>query len=299
MNLPLLQRVITGVIITSAALLACAPDASAEFDSSLALSLRHHSNVPNAADAGNRYGDNLVNVDYQINKRLVTGPGNVISIGLLGQSDVYQRSTGLNRLAAGTVLGYSHRFGLGPQAPRLRLSTSLVYEHYDGSVRRGMRHQSSAGVSRWMSDSVLLSGSWQWINRDGKHQQQLQANPLFDVDVFDQQRQELALRADYILPHGHAVSVTVGYADGDMDASARPGTALRQAARAIAHDNGIGRHYLAYRVKSHSKTAGVQWNRALSDSRSLSLGAERRLASAASGLRYQETRVHIDYLVSL
>lgn len=271
----------------------------ADVDADLTVSLRHHSNIPNAADANNRFGDRLANLDYEINKVMVSSPGNFFILGLLGQTDVYQNTRGLNRLAAGASLGYSHRFGLGPQSPRIRLNTRLMYEHYDGSLRSGLSHQTSLSVSRWMSDSLLLSGAWQWVDRNAREQQKLLANPMIDVDVFDQQRQELSLRADYILLSGQAISLTAGYADGDIDASARPGTPLRQIAEAIANDNGIRRGYLAYRVKSHTRSAGVQWNLPLSDSSSFSVGAERRLASAQSGIRYQETRFHLDYLVSL
>lgn len=278
-------------------LLASAPLMAAESSALLNLRLAHHSNIPNAADAGNRFADRLVQVDYQQDWRFVTTPGNWFSAGLLAQADAFQHTRGLNRAGAGVSLAYSHKFGLGLQAPRLSLRSQLLYQSFDGSLRNGLMQSHSASLSRWMSDRVLLSGHWSWSDRRAPERTALRANPAFGVDVFEQEQQALNLQLDYLLNNGQALSATLGVMDGDIAASARPGTALRRITTAIARDNGIDRGYLAYKVEATTRSAGLTWSVPLTGDSSVAVGAERRLARAAAGVRYQETRFHIDYLV--
>ncbi|MDH7943440.1 hypothetical protein QGM61_06375 [Pseudohongiella sp. SYSU M77423] len=269
---------------------------AAESDAILNLRLAHHSNVPNAADDINTFWDRLLQADYNRDWRFVTSPGNWFSVGLLTQGDLWQQTGGMNRLAAGVAVGYSHKFGLGPEAPRLNLRSQWLYQEFEGSVRSGPVHSHSAALSRWIADNIQLSGSWSWTAQSAPSRRELLANPAFDVDVFNQEQQQLTIQADYLLYNSHALSAHLSATDGDTGASARPGSALLRIGEAIARDNGIDRGYLAYRVEARRYAAGLQWSMPLSMDSSLSLGAERRLARADAGVRYRETRVHLDYL---
>jgi hypothetical protein len=269
---------------------------AAESDAMLNLRLAHHSNVPNAADDINTFSDRLLQVDYSRDWRFVTAPGNWFSAGLVAQGDWLQQTRGLNRLAAGVALGYSHKFGLGPEAPRLNLRSQWLYQEFEGSVRSGPVQSHSVALSRWIANNIQLSGSLSWTAQSAPARPSLLANPAFDVDVSDQEQQQLTVQADYLLHNSHALSVQLSAEDGDTAASARPGSPLLRVAEAIARDNGIDQGYLAYRVEARRYAAGLQWSLPLSIDSSLALGAERRLARADAGVRYQETRFHLDYL---
>lgn len=285
------------LLAAAACLLLACPLNAAESDALFNVRLAHHNNIPNAADQSNRFGDRLMQIDYRHDWRFITTPGNWFSSGVLAQVDLHQRTRGMNRAAAGFALGYSHKFGLGPQAPRVSFRSQFLYQHFEGSLRRGLSQSWSLNLSRWLSENVLLSGSWSWSDRAAPLQRALRVNPAFEADVFEQDQQQWSLQTDYLLSNGHALTLSTSFMEGDVAASARPGTPLRQIATAIARDNGIDRNYLAYRVSARTRSAGLQWSIPLTDDSSMSLGSERRLARADAGVRYQETRFFVDYLV--
>tara|TARA_R110002072_G_scaffold136124_3_gene278334 strand:+ start:42625 stop:43485 length:861 start_codon:yes stop_codon:yes gene_type:complete len=269
----------------------------ADTESSLTLSLRHHSNIPNAPDSANRLGDRLFSADYQRTRIFVTEPGAWFSLGLAAGVTALQHTTGMNHIQAGVTAGYSRRLGLGAYAPRLFVDTRLMREHWDGSVRSRWSGQIETTLTKRLSPAWMLSGSLAVHRQDASRRYALQPNPAFDVDVFDQRRHQLVLRADHVLENGQAISMQYRYLDGDLDASARPGTPLLNVTDAIVRDNGINKGYLAYRIDARSHELGVQWNTPLGDNSSVSLGAGQQRASAARGLRYRSNIVHIDYHV--
>ena len=258
----------------------------AESESALNLSANYHSNVPNALGEPNVFGDSFVDLNYRINRFFVTSPGNRLSIGAEAGARQYLHTQGLENANLGLAVAYSHRAGLGPYVPRFNVGASINRVEFSDKSRDSWVSLLSAEFAKRLSPEWQLNmGINARERRAGAHEMPT-VRPGFSTDVYDQSSQEFNARLEYTLLNAQAVRIGYRFRDGDIDASARPGTPLLTVANAIARDSGIGRNYVAYRLEARTQGLSLDWSIPLATDTGLTLGYERLISRAAFGNKY-------------
>lgn len=258
----------------------------AESESLINGSLQYQSNVPNALDKENVFSDMVAGVRYSYQRDRVVSPGNYIFSGVVLDARKFRDTEGLDSIAAGFLLGYSHRAGLGAYAPRIRMELSAERLTFRKSLRNSWKTVGEIGIEKRLTPEWVIGGSLGYERRDAKSRSELKYNPNYDADVFDQESGFAFARVDYTFENASVLSAGYRYRDGDIDASARPGSALLGITSAIAKDTGIGRNYVAYRIDIRSHAIRLDWSVPLGRDASVTLGVQRSIARAAGGTQY-------------
>ena len=263
----------------------CSP-AIAETEAVLHLSANYHSNVPNALQEPNVFGDSFVDLNYRINRFFVTSPGNRLSIGAEAGARQYLHTQGLENANLGLAVAYSHRAGLGPYAPRFNVGASINRVEFSDNSRNSWVTLVSAEFAKRLSPEWQLNMGINARERRAGTHEKLTVRPGFSTDVYDQSSQEFNARLEYTLLNAQAVRIGYRFRDGDIDASSLPSRQLLAISKAIAFDPGIGRKYVAYRLEARTQGLSLDWSIPLATDTGLTLGYERLISRAALGNKY-------------
>jgi hypothetical protein len=114
--------------------------------------------------------------------------------------------------------------------------------------------------------------------------------------VWDVKSWQLALNAEWDYGDSSWLSATFALRDGDIVASATPYGQVLNASRAVAPDPMFGAWVVAYRLPATTRTFSLDWNRAVGESSTLYVGAERQWSHAANDLDYQTGIIRAGFL---
>lgn len=258
----------------------------AETEAALNLSANYHSNVPNALQEPNVFGDSIVDLNYRINRFFVTSPGNRLSFGAEAGARQYLHTQGLENANLGVGVAYSHRAGLGPYAPRFLVGASINRFEFSDNSRDSWVTLVSAEFAKRLSPEWQLNMGINARERRAGDNESLAYKPLARTDVHDHSSREFNARLEYTLLNAHAVRVGYRFRDGDIDASSPPGSGLLPLSKAIAFDPGIGGEYVAYLLEARTQGLSLEWSIPLATDTGLTLGYERLISRAAFGNKY-------------
>jgi hypothetical protein len=253
-------------------------DAGALFDS----------NVNNGYEQAITRADSALTLDGAASAQLALSGADSLTFGVDARSEAYDRFHGLNVLGIGGSLAYRHKFGLGYEAPWLRLSAAAADDTYRSDLRDGGRIAFLAELGQRFSATFDAAFGFAYEHRYAKNDQPVV--PGISGAVFDLRGQRAYARAGYAIDERLLLGVELNVRRGDVVASTPPDLAIFRASAAIAADPTFGANYFAYRLRGTTDVATLSASWALDDRSSVNLAFADQRTDAAGGIVYRGYR---------
>ena len=207
----------------------------------------------------------------------------------------YAELHGLSHFAAGLTPAFRTKFGLGREAPWLRLWGSAARLEFQNSVRDGWRYRLGAGVGKRFGDRLTVRLDYTFEDRLADHGRVVSRLP---GDVFDTTSHTYAARVDVAVTD--VLTLFTGYAwrQGDVVSTTRRNTEIFNGSTALTRDPVFGPDFFAYRIDAtvHSLTFGMSL--ALGERSSVNVSYERHIGIGPAGLDYSNDVVRAGVLFS-
>lgn len=274
-------------------LLLVAGPAYAEWQPSVGSTLQYRNNVSNALSNPSVFSDAVATMHLDITQFATSKPGRTILYGARIDTQLFRETRGLDRLSLDLHAAWQVRMGLGSRAPRLTLATSVAREEYRRDIRDAWVTRASIMFEKRFFSEFMMRTFLEYERRDAQQSNATVQNPAFNLTVFDQQSRLLGISTDYTLINGSSLLLNYQYRNGDIDASAKPGSPLLGIARALAKDSGIGMGYVAYLIDVEAHTVGIDWSLPLGRDSAMVLGYAKTTAHSARGIRYDTDTIKL------
>ncbi|MBP6508278.1 MAG: hypothetical protein KA257_12000 [Opitutaceae bacterium] len=121
-----------------------------------------HGNVTNADRAADRLAAIQSQTEVAVKRRWVLPAGNQVWVGWQFGLDAWPRFAGLDTLAGGPVLGWSHKFGLGAQVPVLVVQAAGEWVAAREEMRAGRGGALELRLQRRFGSDWQLAGGVEW-----------------------------------------------------------------------------------------------------------------------------------------
>ena len=261
-------------------------------------------------DAGFVYEDNVNLAEMERDTRSDTAVGTSVSAGALayptGDSVVsltgdaigaaYLRFGGLSNLYLGATAAFRHKFGLGAQAPWVRVAGSAARLEYRDDVRDGWRHRLAAAVGKRFGEQWEVRAEYAFERRTADHETAV--TPRLPGDVFDQTSHTVSVRGSY--QPSKTIVVFAGYAvrQGDVASTTPRNADIFAASSAVTADPAFGPDALAYKIDATTHLLGAGLSFALGDRSSFNLGYEHQIGLGNGGIDYSNNVFRASFLYS-
>lgn len=261
--------------------------ANIEFNGSAALV--HDDNVSNATSPVDIYSDYYLDAQLNLGRLWTPAVGKSLLLSGHFSTRQYEASTGLNQVALGVSLDYTHRLGLGAYAPRIGLGLRTDDRNFQTDMRDGRLYKATLRMEKRFLPEFHAEAT---VSRERRTADANKALPYYFFaggDVFNQDNVEATLSADYTLPNYSTITARYMWRNGEVDASTRPGSSFFLYSDEISFDYEICRQcgqYVAYRIDAHIHDYLLEWSWELQRDTSLGLSLERRVAHAAGNNTY-------------
>lgn len=194
----------------------------------------------------------------------------------------------LSHVAGAGTLKLHRKFGLGPYAPVLELSSALAFYQFDEADRGGWQYTGGIGISKRFTDSLRLSARAAAVEYSARR------------EVYDLSRREVMLEGDWDITDRWRLSLGGGRRWGEYIANAawkiwaqaiygQLGPVVQAHYRSLpwAVTNSYGPGWVTYRVRhSHTNLWWAELSPALTDQTSLALRYEFARVTNAVGIKY-------------
>lgn len=257
-------------------------------------------------DAGALYGYNLsqahspsdIRSDASASAAIAGGvflPDGADSLALTleGYGETYSRYHGLDLAAGAGRAVYRHKFGLGREAPLLRVSASAAAEHYGAAIRDSSPIVLTAELGKRFSESFDAAVGFLYDRRFAKNDEP--DVPGISGAVFDLRGQGAYVTTGYAPTDRLLITGKIGVRRGDVVSTSQETPQILSVATAIAEDPTFGPELYDYRLRGTTWTAAATISFALGDSASLNLGYAYDYTTAAAGLDYRSTLAILTY----
>lgn len=214
-----------------------------------------------------------------------------ITLSADARSEVYHRFHGLNVIGGGGTAVYRHKFGLGSEAPWIRLSAAVAADDYRSDLRDGDRIALVAELGRRLSTTFDAAFGLTYERRYAKNDEPVV--PGISGAVFDLRGQSVYARAGYAIDDRLLVGAEFTLRRGDVVASTRPDLAIFRASEAIAADPTFGPDFFAYRLRGTTATVELTASWALDDRSSLNAAYIDERTDSAGGIVYRSHSANI------
>jgi hypothetical protein len=261
----------------------------ANFELIGSAALVHDNNVSNATSEADIFSDYYLDAQLNFGKLWTPAVGRSLLLSGHFSTKQYEESTGLNQVALGISLDYTHRLGLGAYAPRIGLNLRMDDRDFQTDMRDGRLYKATVSLEkRFLPEFHAMVA----VSRERRTADENKAMPYYIFaggDVFNQDNTEALISADYTLPGNSTITARYLWRKGEVDASTRPGSSFFLYSDEISFDYEICRacgQYVAYRIDAHIHDFLLEWNWELQRDTSLGLSLERKVAHAAGNNTY-------------
>lgn len=192
-------------------------------------------------------------------------------------------------LTAGLRSGLRHKFGLGPMAPVLQLTTSLAYKAARFAGDRGLSAEGGFRLAQRLNDSVQLGVSGQWSEH------------FADSDIFDTRQQTVSADLSWDINDRWRLTGSAGRLQGYIVANAAGpvyATAIRggYGPKVFSYYNAIpygttglyGPGWVSYLVEAHADLWSVSLDHALTPDTAIELTASSAFVVNQVDVRYPQ-----------
>ena len=259
-----------GAALAGAALLFSAPAARAEWGAWIAeagTGFEYRDNLNNSAFRDDIEDDGAWLASGRGGRYYNLGDNTRLSVAAEFASAVQFEFDGLNRVRASGELAVSHKFGLGPNVPVLRVYGKAGYLAVDDDDRSSGAYETGFNLSKRFTERFDADLFFRYHNRDGGNGDLVVAT--LPTDVWDQENFETGLKGTFLVWENLLASASYTYRDGEFDSQCTTGNVAKVFARegsnvkAIARDNVFGG--CVYRLGGYSHQGQANLNYAVNE----------------------------------
>lgn len=198
----------------------------------------------------------------------------------------------LNNLFAGGTLAVSHKLGIGPYKPWLRVHGSAGYlEFPDDDLRDGWLVNSGITFGKRLTDRLDVAVSYLFDFRDS--QNGARSDPDISGAAFDLDGHTGSFFSNFLLTNNVLLSAVYSFRHGDISSSCDRATVVMiEEKTAFTRDTAFNEPLCAYRVSGDLHEIAFGTTYALSSHAAISVDY-RRTEAEAEGWEYSNNRVNI------
>ncbi len=272
----------------------------------LVFSVPAHAETLFRLDAGALYGYNLSHAHSPSDIRSDAAAAATASAGVFlpdradslaltldAYGETYHRYHGLDLAAGGGRAVYRHKFGLGSEAPLLRISASVAGEDYGADIRDSTPVALTVELNRRFGESFDVAVGLFYDRRYAKNDEP--DVPGISGAVFDLRGQGAYVTAGYAMTEQLLLTGKIAVRHGDVVSTSQETPQILSVATAIAEDPTFGPELYDYRLRGTTWTGIATLSYALGDSASLNLSYALDYTIAAAGLDYRSSIASLIY----
>ena len=252
------------------------------------------------ADAAAFYSSNLTNAQYSADVRpdsaarlhadigqfFAPNGSDTINVAAFAHVERYRRYHGLDNVVVGAIVEARHKFGVGYDAPWLRISMQGSHDDYDDTLRDSNRVLIEAEIGKRYSKAADVAAGIFYDRRYDSHGESLV--PGIPGTVFDLQGFGGYAKAGYAFNDIVYGALRIGVRRGDVESTAQQSLAIFLVSSAIAGDPVFGSDELfAYRLRATTWSGSTSASFALDSHASLNLSYADERTYAAYGNQYK------------
>jgi hypothetical protein len=233
-----------------------------------------NSNVTNASRSSDVIGALQLRADFAATSRVALGTDDALLVGAQLGAEAWPRFDGLDRLALGPRLAWTHKFGLGPLAPvfSVELAADAIAAHE--SARRALGGSVTWALRQRLDDATRLALTHERAREDAHE------------FVFDRTGAETALTVTRDLAEPWSLALAARWRAGVVQSYATPPRPdLVALARVRVPNTTFDRPFVAYSLDAHTLTGALALTRTLDATTALTFAYEWR-ETTRDPLRY-------------
>jgi hypothetical protein len=244
----------------------------------------YETNVGLAQSSRDVKSDSALATALSAGRAFVLDDRNIVSLAADFSGAGYAQLTGLSNFAVGLTPAFRTKFGLGPEAPWLKLWASGARLEFEDPVRDGWRYRVGAGIGKRFGERWDLRLDYVFEDRLADHHRRV--TPLLPGDVFDTTSHTYAGRVDFF--YNETVSLFAGYAwrEGDVVSTTRRNSAIFTNSTALTPDRPFGPDFFAYKIEATVHILSFGMSFAINERASVNFGYERQIGLGRGGLDY-------------
>jgi len=230
----------------------------------------HSSNLTNAQYSPDVRPDSAARFGAEVGQFFAPGATDTVEVAGFARGELYRRYHGLDNAVIGARAEVRHKFGVGYQAPWLRLAAEGTHDDYDDPLRDSNRLLLGAELGARYSEAWDVAMGISYDRRYDNHGESLV--PGIPGTVFDLRGFGGYARAGYAFNDIVYGALRFGVRRGDVESTAQQSMSIFLASTAIAADPVFGSDDLfAYRLRGTTWSGSTTASFALDSRTSLNL----------------------------
>lgn len=222
------------------------------------------------------------------------GSGTQAVLKLNVRKETYFQYEGLSNLGLGLNASVRTKFGLGADAPWLRLSAATTRLEYHNDIRSGWLNVGGLAVGKRVSDRLDLRAQYQFERKTVDDA--VAVVPGISGEVFDLTSRTVSLGAEFALTERTALSCSYDRRTGDIASSTKINLATFRVSDAVNRDPVFGPGVFGYRLHAVTHSIGLGGSYALGPNQALDLRWRRHLSYGTNDVDYYGSSVQATYL---
>ena len=224
-----------------------------------------NSNVTNASRSADVIGALQLRADFAATTRLALGTDDALLVGAQLGAEAWPRFDGLDRIALGPRLAWTHKFGLGALAPVFSVELATDGIAANESARRALAGSVTFALRKRLDDATRLALTHERAREDARE------------FVFDRTGAETALTVTRDFDEPWSLAFTARWREGVVQSYATPPRPdLVAVARVRVPNTTFDRSFIVYSVDAHTLTGALALTRTLDASTALTFAYEWR-----------------------
>jgi hypothetical protein len=250
------------------------------------IAVFHSSNLTNAQYSPDVRPDSAAMLRAEIGPFFAPGASDTVSVVAFARGELYRRYHGLDNAVVGVRADIRHKFGVGYQAPWLRITLEGSHDDYDDALRDSNRLLLDAEFGVRYSEALDFATGISYDRRYDSHGESLV--PGIPGTVFDLRGFAGYARAGYAFRDIVYGALRLGVRRGDVESTAQQSLPIFLASSAIAADPVFGSDDLfAYRLRGTTWSGSTTASFALDSRASLNLSYADERTYGAYGNQYK------------
>ena len=230
----------------------------------------HSSNLTNAQYSPDVRPDSAARFGAEVGQFFAPGATDTVEVAAFARGELYRRYHGLDNAVIGARAEVRHKFGVGYQAPWLRIAAEGTHDDYDDPLRDSNRLLLGAELGARYSEAWDVAMGISYDRRYDNHGESLV--PGIPGTVFDLRGFGGYARTGYAFNDIVYGALRLGVRRGDVESTAQQSMSIFLASTAIAADPVFGSDDLfAYRLRGTTWSGSTTASFALDSRASLNL----------------------------
>jgi hypothetical protein len=251
--------------------LCCGIAAGAEWGFDAVAGAGYDDNLSNGFASADRKGGASLTLDLDASLYQQLGSATGLSLGVVAESAVFDRYSGLNHLGLGGRIQLRHKLGLGAQAPWVAAAARAVHDDYDYGYRRGWAFDAGFTAGKQLSERWSFQGSVRYDDFAADDVQP-QLLPGLSTAAYDTAGWTFAGQIAFLASPADLLVTSYAWRNGSVTSVTAPDHEILEYSDAVALDPVFGDPpRVAYRLKAKTDIIGLVWSHAFGPRTSVNL----------------------------